>query len=109
MNITIVTTKKFKKLVPVLEDDGKTQKKVKGVPQTQEVDSVEEIEHVFETHEHELAGSAAQRAVKEIRYPTPPAGRDVTLVEYRDGGAALIPGHAIGKAYKDKKFRLSLW
>jgi hypothetical protein len=109
MNITIVTTAKIKKKVPTLEDDGKTQKKVKGVPQFEEREETEAAEHLFETHEHELVSSAVKRAIKDLRLPAPPTDRDVTLREVKSGGSLLMPGHTVGKDSKDKKFKLTLW
>jgi hypothetical protein len=109
MNITIVTTEKIKKKIPVLEDDGKTQKKIKGVHQFEEREETEFTEHLFETHEHELVSSAVKRAIKELRLPAPPPDKEVTLREHQSGGSLLMPGHTLGKGNKDKKFKLTTW
>jgi hypothetical protein len=108
MNITIVTTKKSKKQIPILEDDGKAQKKVKGVPQFREVEEIEEFDNIFETHEHELVGSAAARYAKEKKLPAPPPGMVPTLGVL--GNGLLTPKITIKTAQKlSTKFVLAGW
>ena len=96
------------KKVPVYEDDGKTPKKVKGVPQYEEKSETEKVEHTFETHEHELVGSAATRYAKEKGMPKPPPGLSPTLGIFENG--LVAPTKTIKAALKlGPKFTLAGW
>jgi hypothetical protein len=61
--------------ITIIEKKTKKQKGSDG----KEVETVETSEHEFETHPHELIGSAALRYAKDTKMPAPPPGLRATL------------------------------
>lgn len=100
MNITIVEIKKSKHK----DKDGK------------EVVVEERIDHPFETHEHELLGSIANRYIKKQGIPAPPPNIIPTLSHERSPAAPTNPDTPLRRVITPvadvdgkKRFVLARW